>query len=93
MMKTARKVSKYGVSSGPYFAVFSQNTGKYGSEKTPYLNNFHAVGLYFDLLHITMILQWISLKATWEDRKSSFHNGNNNIYLTTGHFKYELYKK
>ena len=93
MMKTARKVSKYGVSSGPYFAVFSPNIGKYGSEKTPYLNNFHAVGLYFDLLQITMILQWISLKATWEDRKSSFHNGNNNIYLTTGHFKYELYKK
>ena len=57
MMKTARKVSKYGVFSGPYFAVFSQNTGKYGSEKTPYLNDFHAVGLYFDLLQITMILQ------------------------------------
>ena len=30
-------------SSGPYFAVFSPNTRKYGPEKTPYLNTFHAV--------------------------------------------------
>ena len=32
---TAWKVSKYGVISGP-------NTGKYGPEKTPYLDTFHA---------------------------------------------------
>ena len=36
-------MSKYGVFSGPYFPVFSPNTGKYGPEKTPYLNSFHAV--------------------------------------------------
>ena len=46
-------MSKYGVFSGPYFpvfglnpvylSVFSPNAGKYGPEKTPYLNNFHAV--------------------------------------------------
>ena len=41
--KTAWKVSKYGVISGPYFPVFSPNTGKYGLELTPYLNPFHAV--------------------------------------------------
>ena len=35
---TAWKVSKYGVFSGPYFPEFSPNTGKYGSEKTPYLD-------------------------------------------------------
>ena len=36
--------------SGPYFAacglnnpVFRPNTGKYGPEKSPYLDNFHAV--------------------------------------------------
>ena len=29
-------MSKYGVFSGP-------NTGKYGPEKTPYLDTFHAV--------------------------------------------------
>ena len=26
-----------------YLSVFSPNTGKYGPEKTPYLDNFHAV--------------------------------------------------
>ena len=29
--------------SGPYFPVFSANTEKYGPEKTPYLDTFHAV--------------------------------------------------
>ena len=28
---------------GPYFPVFSPNTGKYGSEKTTYLDNIYAV--------------------------------------------------
>ena len=40
---TARKVSKYGVFSGPYFPVFGMNTGQYGPEKTPYLDIFRAV--------------------------------------------------
>ena len=35
----AGKVSKYEVFSGPYFPVFSRNTGKY----RPYLDTFHAV--------------------------------------------------
>ena len=35
-INTARKVSKYGVFSGPYFPVF-------GPEKTPYLDTFHEV--------------------------------------------------
>ena len=39
----AWKVSKYRVFSGPHFPVFSPNTGKYGSEKTPYLDTFQAV--------------------------------------------------
>ena len=34
---------KYRVFSGPYFPVFSPNTGKYGPEKTPCLDIFHAV--------------------------------------------------
>ena len=29
--------------SGPYFPVFSPNTGKYGPEKTPYVDTFHAM--------------------------------------------------
>ena len=40
---TASKVSKQGVFSGPYFPVFSPNTGKYGPEETLYLDSFHAV--------------------------------------------------
>ena len=36
MLKTARKVSKYVVISGPYFPVF-------GPEITTYLDTFHVV--------------------------------------------------
>ena len=36
-------MSKYGVFSGPYFPVFRLNTGKYGREKPPSLDTFHAV--------------------------------------------------
>ena len=36
-------MSKYGVFSGPYFPVFELNNGKYGPEKTPYLETFYAV--------------------------------------------------
>ena len=56
LLITAWKVSKYRDSSGPYFpifwlnskiygviSVFSANTEKYGPEKTPYLDTFHAV--------------------------------------------------
>ena len=43
---TAWKASKYVVFSGPYFPVFSTNTGKYGPEKTPYLDTFHAVWFF-----------------------------------------------
>ena len=35
---TAWKVSKYEAFSGLYFPVVSANTGKYGPEKSPYLN-------------------------------------------------------
>ena len=46
---------KYRLFSGPYFhalglnteylSAFSPNAGKYGPEKTPYLDTFHAVPL------------------------------------------------
>ena len=42
MFFTAWKVSKYEVFPGPHFLVFSQNTGKHGPEKTPYLYTFHV---------------------------------------------------
>ena len=40
---TSWKVSKYGVFSDPYFFVIGLNKGKYGPEKTPYLDNFYAI--------------------------------------------------
>ena len=40
---TVWKVSKYGVFSGPYFPAFGLNTGKYGPEKTAYLDTFYTV--------------------------------------------------
>ena len=40
---TAWKVFKYGVFSGPYSPIFGLNTGKYGPEKTPYFDTFHAL--------------------------------------------------
>ena len=43
VLDTARKMPIYGVFSGPYFPVFGLNTGKYGPEKTPYLEIFCAV--------------------------------------------------
>ena len=46
---TEWKVFKYGVSSGPYFPVFSPNMGKYGPEKTPYLDTFHEVQTTIDV--------------------------------------------
>ena len=39
----AWKVTKYGIFFGPYFLVFGLNTGKYGPEKIPHLDTFHAV--------------------------------------------------
>ena len=34
---------KYGDFSGSYFPVFNPSTGKYGPEKTPFLDTFHAM--------------------------------------------------
>ena len=38
-------MSKYGVTSGPYFPVFNPNTGTHGPEKTPYFDTFHVVNI------------------------------------------------
>ena len=42
-MYAASKKSKYGVFPGPCFPLFGLKTGKYGREKPPYLDTFHAV--------------------------------------------------
>ena len=58
-----RKMSKYGVISGPHFPVFGLNTGKYGPEITPYLDTFHAVKLYLRSLNpVFSVAQTISLR-------------------------------
>ena len=47
--------------STPYFSVFSPNAGKYGPEKTPYLDTFHAVITYKVVRNIqTMTNQCLS---------------------------------
>ena len=54
---TAWKVFQYGVFSSSYFPAFGLNTeryfnpnaGKYGPEKTPYLDTFHAVPATFNI--------------------------------------------
>ena len=50
MKDTAWKVSKYGNFSGPYFPVFRPNTEKYGPQKPPYMNTFHAIRV--NLVHV-----------------------------------------
>ena len=40
-------MSKYGVISGPYFPIFSPNTGKYRPEITLWLDTCQAVKLSF----------------------------------------------
>ena len=64
---TAWKVSKYEVFSGPHFSVFSPNTGKYGPEKTPYWDTFHAVILLWNfalLLHFVFENRFYPLFAS-----------------------------
>ena len=60
------KKSKYGVFSGPYFPVLglndwisSLNTEKYGLEKTPYLDTFHAVCHQQKVFHWSIIC-WVN---------------------------------
>ena len=43
--------------SGPYFAVFGPKTGKYGPEKTLYLDIFHAVYFILSASYVAMCLK------------------------------------
>ena len=47
-------MSKCGVFTGPYFPEFGLNTGKYGPEKSSYLDSFHAV--FYLIGQIEMIM-------------------------------------
>ena len=55
LLYTAQKMSKYRVFPGPYFPLFSPNMGKYGSEKTLYLDTFHAVYWIKSLIFTSLI--------------------------------------
>ena len=51
----ARKMSKYGGFSGPYFPpVFGLNTRKYGPEETPYLDVSRSAN-YMELFYMLSI--------------------------------------
>ena len=39
----------------PYLSVFSPHTGKYGPEKTPYLDTFHVVSVYRNSPNSTLV--------------------------------------
>ena len=57
-----------GVFSGPYFPIYGLNTGKYGPEKTPYLNTFHVVPGYLKAATYTNTDQtrfWNEQKNLW----------------------------
>ena len=62
---TARKVSKYGVFSGPSFPVSGLNPEKYGPEKTPYLDSFHAVRDVSRFLHLVGAVAVLSCCLNW----------------------------
>ena len=79
-LSTAWKVSKYGVFSGPYFPAFRLNTkryvvslriqsecGKYGPEKTPRLDTFHAVFVsMFLFTSMFPVIYGIEIKTLYE---------------------------
>ena len=66
----------------PYLSVFSPNAGKYGPEKTPYLDTFHAVNLAFAIITI-LVKHWkwfdFTLLVLWcvsnDEICTSYHNG------------------
>ena len=51
MIHTEWKVPNYGVFSCP-------NTGKYGPEETPYLDTFHAVTQFSDMVLPSHVVIW-----------------------------------
>ena len=57
-------MSKYEFFSGPYFPAFGLNTGKYGPEKTPYLETFHAVSIFEVDFHSGSIVVLTNKKNT-----------------------------
>ena len=94
---TAWKVSKYGDVSGRFFPVFGLNTeiyfvimfrpniGKYGPEKTPYLNTFNVV---INPFMINIPISY-SLKTRENQRSSCIFRGYKMGILTRNGLKYK----
>ena len=76
-MYIARKVSKYGFFSGPYFTVLGLNTGKYRPEKTPYLDTFD--GGIFNLPLIFSVLMEAEMSLFSISSRNSYRKNRNNI--------------
>ena len=75
---TAWKMSKYGVTSGPYFPVFSPNTGRYRPEITPFLDTLHAVIFYYEWnQHYLSLLLTEALARRWSVRNMSLKISQN----------------
>ena len=55
-------MSKYGVISGPYFPIFTPNTGKYEQEIIPYFDTSHAV--YCSMENLKK--NWGRIRTNWE---------------------------
>ena len=60
-------------------SIFSPNTGKYGPEKTPYLDTFHAVTLTVNLKSEKAFLTLLTKQATL---KAKFLRHNKNLFMT-----------
>ena len=108
---TVWNVSKYRAFSGPWFphsdwiprdtkylSVFSPNAGKYGPEKTPYLETFHTVLLTDTVLselvwstyncsNLTQIF-WNFIEWKWYRNLFNYESGVD----TTTHSKYNSFK-
>ena len=52
-----------------YLSVFSPNAGKYGVEKTPYLDTFHALNDCKKYPNDTGVVKWKLIKFFWIDYK------------------------
>ena len=66
ILHIAWKLSKYAGFSGPYFPVFSLNTGKYGPEKSPSLDTFHAMSVPI----LTHFWSMFPFYAPWKRQKT-----------------------
>ena len=75
---TAWKVSTYEVFSGPYFPVFRTNTGKYGPEKTPYLDTFHAVRSFLKSIRQLPVWPWQYTLAARASQSTLLYTSPNN---------------